>query len=71
MELLPEHAVVGEEAADAGPEAEAVRGAVVECPGEAGSVTSLIPQLRAELGAVLPATHTGLEQDNCYAWDMN
>ena len=61
MELLPEHAVVGEEAAHAGPEAEAVRGAVVECPGEAGSVTSSIPQLRAELGTVLPAANIGLK----------
>ena len=61
MEILPEHAIVGEEAADAGPESEAVRDAVVECPGEAGSVTSVIPQLRAELGAVLPASNTGLK----------
>ena len=61
MELLPEHAIVGEEAAHTSPETEAVRGAVVECPGEAGGITSSIPQLRAELGAVLPASNTGLK----------
>ena len=55
--------LVGEEAAHAGPETEAVRGAIVECPGEAGLVPGLIPQLRAELGAVLPAAHNGLKQE--------
>ena len=59
---MPEHVLVGEEAAHAGPEAEAVRGAVVECPGEAGLVAGLIPQLSAELGTVLPAAHTGIQQ---------
>ena len=62
MVLLPEHAIIGEEATDAGPEAEAVRGAVVEGPGEAGLVAGLILQLSAELGTVLPAAHTGLQQ---------
>ena len=61
--IIPEHVLVGEEAAHAGPEAEAVRGAAVECPGEAGGVTRLIPQLRAELGAVLPTANTGLQQE--------
>ena len=62
--------LVGEEAAHAGPEAEAVLGAVVECPGEAGGVTRLIPQLSAELGAVLPTAHTRLQQGDTYVKDM-
>ena len=61
-DLDPEHLLVGEEAAHAGPEAEAVLVAAVEGPGEAGGVTSLIPELSTELGAVLPDVNLGLEE---------
>ena len=60
--VIPEHVLVWEEAAHPGPEAQAVRSAAVECPGEAGGVTRLIPQLRAKLGAVLPTANTCLHQ---------
>ena len=47
--IIPEHVLIRQEAAHARPQAQAVRCAAVECPGEARGVTSLIPQLRAGL----------------------
>ena len=64
--IIPEHVLIGQKPAHTSSKAQAVRGAAVECPGEAGLVTRLIPQLSAELGAVLPTAHTRLKQGICH-----